>query len=193
MSLAKRLSEQIREGRRKYRRNNLLNNLPFELSMESLSEIDKFHRRQDKDRVKQFNDDVVAWTINTTRLLKQNVRAMVREDKRLSQSISPNIYYDRKYTSEVNRIGFSFAREGVYIHKGAGKGQGGVHGSNWVDRFGRKKQTLSTSLGKQGYGNRHPIEWFNPVIEAELEKLADIVANYSSTMQIDSTQIFISQ
>ena len=42
-------------------------------------------------------------------------------------------------------------------------------------------------------GNRQhqPIRWFDPVIEKNLPKLADIVADYAADMQIDASRIFI--
>ncbi|MDL2262458.1 hypothetical protein LJC11_03030 [Bacteroidales bacterium OttesenSCG-928-I21] len=184
------MSDQIRNTGR-YKR-ILANGLPFELTLESLSETAKYERAQDKERMKQFNSDVKAWTTRVTSLLKRNIRAMVRRDITLSESVHPNIYYDRKYVREVNRIGFGFLREGIYIHKGAGRGQGGYQGSQWTDKYGTLKSTNPASLGKMGKNNRRPLEWFNPVIEKELSALADIVAEYSADLQINATRIFIS-
>ena len=130
--------------------------------------------------------------IHVTSLLRRNVRSMAKRDIALSESIHPNIYYDRKYSKEVNRVGFSFLREGIYIHKGAGRGQGGYRGSRWTDKYGTLKATDTKSLGKLGTGNRRSVEWFNPIIERELEALADIVSDYSTDIQIDATRIFIS-
>lgn len=174
------------------RRRNRGGGLPFELSLESTSEVEKFTRRQDKDRVKQFNEDVTAWSIHTTRRLKINVRTMIKRDLLLSDSIRPNLYYDHKYAKEVNRVGFSFVREGIYIHKGAGHGQGGFKGgSEWYNIHGAKKTTIRASLMKMGQGNRQPKEWFDPIIEQEIPQLADLIADYSATLQIDATNIFI--
>lgn len=189
MGYYKKLSTQISETRRS--KKLLTGGLPFELTLESLSETSKFERSQDPERVAQFNSDVQAWAIHTTSRLRSNVRMMVRRDIGLSESVHPNVYYDRKYAKEANRVGFSFLREGIYIHKGAGRNQGGYGGSKWTDKYGNLKTTRPDSLGRMGTGNRRPIEWFNPVIEKELPALADIVANYSADLQIDVTRIFI--
>lgn len=190
MGLMKRLSDQMLQARRKPKVN--LHHLPFEISLESISESDRFTRHQDKDRVEQFNKDVAGWSIHTTRRLKLNVRALVREDRQLSHSINPNVYYDNKYgAKEANRIGFSFAREGIHIHKGAGRGQGGYKGSKWYNLHGELKTTQLSSLTKMGTGNREPIEWFDPVIEQELPQLADLVADYSSSLFMDASRIYI--
>ena len=188
MGMMKRLSEQIRKPRKR----GILGTgegLPFEISLESVSRTAQYERRQDKARLKQFNDDIMGWSIDVTRQLRGNVRMLVKQDEELSGSIEPNIY---NKNGEAARIGFSFAREGVYIHKGAGRGQGGFRGgSKWTDKYGKLKKTNPESFFKMGTGNRRPIKWFDPVIEKNLPALADIVAEYAADMQIDATRIFI--
>jgi hypothetical protein len=168
------------------------NSLPFELSLDSISETDKFARRQDTEALRKFNDDVKAWAIHTTARLKANARMRVVRNLLLSDSIRPNLYYDKQYAKEVNRIGFSFVREGVYVEKGAGRGYGGYSGgSSWYNRKGQLKETSESSLMKMGTGRRRANPWFNPVIAQELPYLADIVGEYSATLQINATNIFI--
>lgn len=105
------------------------------------------------------------------------------------RTLEPRIY---KSKGETERVGFSFAREGIYIHKGAGRGQGGFRGgSKWTDKYGKLKKTNPDSFYLMGTGNRHPIRWFDPIIEKNLPKLADIVADYAADMQIDASRIFI--
>jgi len=165
-----------------------LGNLPFELSLESISETERFQRSQDKEALAQFNKDVEDWTEQSKQALRASIKSLVKRDVYLSDSLKGNVY---KYKREVNRVGFSFAREGIYIHKGAGRGQGGVIGGRWIDRYGSLKFRDSSSAGLQGTGNRRPILWFDPVITNRLDQLADIVADYSATMQVDATNIYI--
>ena len=189
MGVMKRLSEQMRTPRKKNSILGAREGLPFEISLESVSAVARYERRQDKEKLKQFNDDVTGWSIDITRQLRGNVRMMVRRDEELSSSIEPNIY---KKDGEAERIGFSFAREGVYIHKGAGRGQGGFRGgSKWTDRYGKLKKTNPLSFYKMGTGNRKPIRWFDPIIDKNLPALADLVAEYAADMQIDATRIYI--
>lgn len=190
MGVMKKLSEQLRNNRKG--KKSILGSkegLPFEISMESVSEIARYERSQDKEKVEKFNNDIKGWSIDVTRQLRTNVRMLVKQDEELSSSVEPNIY---KYKGEANRIGFSFAREGVYIHHGAGRGQGGYRGgSKWRDKRGKMKMTNPLSFFKMGTGNRKQIKWFDPVIEKNLPALADIVSEYSADMQIDATRIFI--
>lgn len=185
----KRLSDQLLSSRR--RRSPSLNNLPFEISIESLSESDKFQRRQDLVRLNKFNEDVKKWANETTAKLRVSVKSLIDRDLLLSNSITPKVYYDNKYAKEANRIGFSFVREGVYTHKGAGKGQGGTKGSNWYNLKGELKSTQLGSLMKMGTGNRQPKEWFNPIIENQLPQLADLVSDFSASLALDTTTIYI--
>lgn len=148
-------------------------------------------RRQDKARVIQFNQSVKNWAKQTSQKLKASVRSMIDRDLLLSDSVTPRVYYDRKYAREANRIGFSFVREGIYVHKGAGKGHGGTKGSKWYNLKGERKETQLSSLMKMGTGNRQPKEWFNPIIEGELPQLADLVTDYSASLILDTTTIYI--
>lgn len=181
----RRLTNSLRSARR------ASNHMPFELSLESISEVDKWDRAQDKDSLRKFNKDVEDWAEDSKQALRVSIKSMVKRDIYLSDSLRANIYYDTKYAKEANRIGFSFVREGVFIHKGAGRGQGGHIGSRWIDRHGTMKQRAPESAGLQGTGNRKPIRWFDPVIEKRLPQLADIVSDYSATMQINATNIYI--
>ncbi len=191
MGVMKRLSEQIKDTRRRSGGLDMSKGLPFELKLESNSEVDRYHRVQDKDRLNAFHEAVYGWAIDVTKQLKSSVRMLVRDDRELSDSIDPMLY---KKKGEISRIGFSFKREGVYIHKGAGRGQGGFRGgSKWTTRQGKLKQTDPLSFYKMGTGNRKPIEWFDPVIERNIQALAEIVADYSVDMQVDATRIYINR
>lgn len=182
-------NRRLRNSLRSYQR--MSSNLPFELSLESSSEIDKFDRSRDRVSLRKFNKDVEGWAEESKQALRTSIKSMVKRDVYLSDSLKANLYYDTKYAREVNRVGFSFVREGVFIHKGAGRGQGGVIGSRWIDRHGSMKFRDPESAGLQGTGNRKPIRWFDPVIERRLPQLADIVSDYSATMQVNATNIFI--
>lgn len=184
MSQGRRLSNSLKNSRR-------LQNLPFELSIESISETDKFQRVQDKEGLREFNQKVEEWSEKSKQDLRVSIQSMVKRNIYLSDSLKANVYYDTKYAKEANRVGFSFAREGIYIHKGAGRGKGGVLGGRWIDRYGTMKTRDPQSAGLQGTGNRKPILWFDPVIDKRIPQLADLVADYSATMQINATNIFI--
>ena len=174
-------------------RSSGITGLPFELSLESSSEADKFSRKQDKEALAAFNKSVQQWTSDAETALKASVRSLVKRNVSLSDSISGRVFFDRKYGKEANRIGFAFDRHGVYIHRGAGKGQGGTSTtSTWINKHGKRMRRAPESTGLQGTGKRQPIEWFNPIIRGRIEKLRDMVSDYSATMQLNIVRnIFI--
>lgn len=179
------LTNQIKGSRR------MAEGLPFEMSLESFEGVDKAIRTEDKDITRQYNDAVSYWSGRRNIELRNSIARSIRRDVSLSSSIKDNVYYNRKGGKEAERVGFSFLREGIYIHKGAGRGQGGVIGSNWIDRHGTKKRRSPESAGKMGGMNRQPNEWFDSVVDMKLPQLADIVGNYSATLQVNATSLFI--
>lgn len=62
---------------------------------------------------------------------------------------------NRKNRGLINRISFSIPRHMVYVAKGVGRG---------------------TTASQVGTTNRRAKNWFNPVIDRNIDKLADIVA-----------------
>lgn len=55
----------------------------------------------------------------------------------------------------ISRVSYIFPRHMIYVHKGVGRG---------------------TKISEVGNTNRKPKPWFNPVVDANIDELADIVA-----------------
>lgn len=177
------LTKEIRSSRR----TSGLSHLPYSLDIVSLSDVDNQIRKEDAPERYRFNARVKGWSEYSVLALRRSVKSLIRNDVLLSDSIRANLYYDNKHGKEVQRVGFSFAREGIFIHKGARRGRGGVIGSSWINRHGVRKFRAPESAGKQSGG----IEWFDPVIEKRIPQLADIVAEYSADLQVNATNLFI--
>ena len=163
--------------------------------METLSEIERYNLATDADRLTAFNKEVEIWQDSVSKQLKATIAA---RSLRIARELEPKAYTD-KY-GLINRLGFSFPRHGIYIHKGAGRGQGGFMGSKWsyLKRVNGVeintsiiRHTNPTSLGKQNEGSRQSYRWFDPVIKNRLPELADICTRYFDTMLIDATKIYI--
>ena len=157
-------------------------------------------RVKDESALNKFNAGIKVWADKVTGELRNSANATFghREAKyvnalqpRLSESIEPNIRFDKKYMLETRSVGFSLARHGVYLHHGAGRGYGGTTGSSWTDRYGTLKKTNPKSFGKAGTGNRDEEHWFNSVIERNADELADIVAEYSLDLTVNVASIMI--
>lgn len=165
------------------------------IRMEAISEIERYNIAQDADRLTAFNKEVEQWQDAVSKQLKATISS---RSLRIARELQPKAYTD-KY-GLINRLGFSFPRHGVYIHKGAGRGQGGLIGSKWsyLKRINGMeintsiiRHTNPASLGKQNEGNRKAFHWFDPVIKNRLPELADICMRYFDTMLIDATKIYI--
>lgn len=101
MGVMKRLSEQMTTSRKR----SVLgqkDGLPFEISLESVSAIERYKRAQDPERQAEFNRSLKGWCDDVTSQLKSSVGMLVKKDERLSASISAHIY---KKEGEVYRIG----------------------------------------------------------------------------------------
>lgn len=200
MGLYKRLSDNKAEIRRynaARRKADRLSNTPSSrlIRLETLSEIERYNLARDADRLTAFNKEVEQWQDSVSKQLKA---AIASRSLRIARELEPKAYTD-KY-GLINRLGFSFPRHGIYIHKGAGRGQGGLIGSKWsyLKRVNGIeintsiiRHTNPTSLGKQNEGNRQAYRWFDPVIKNRLSELADICMRYFDTMLIDATKIYI--
>lgn len=165
------------------------------IRLETISETERFEMAKDADRLTAFNKAVERWADQVNYQLKATIAG---RSLRIAREIHPNLYTD-KY-GIVNRIGFSFPRHGIYIHKGAGRGQGGWMGSKWEQikkvngieiGTGIIRHTDPDSLGKQGTGNRKPFHWFDDVIKNRIRELDAIVLDYFDTMILDATRIYI--
>lgn len=174
------------------------------IKFESLSgdDTDFFQRVKDSESVNKFNASVKAWGAKVENELKlsadsrfgHRISNQISEKfPKLSESISLNLNFDQKYKLETRSVGFLFARHGVYLHSGAGKGYGGLTGSKWTDKYGKLKTTNDASLNKMGTGERNAEHWFNDIIQRNTEELADILAEYSLDLVMNLSGIFLSE
>ena len=128
----------------------------------------------------QFNSNVQNWTVK----LKQRIRNSapvysgkeIPKDERLQSSITSTI--KKNYgVSEVIR--YKFARHGVFVHYGVGRGyvrvgNSVVRGNAIYDKNKKKKSGFTVS----GAINRKPNDWYDTNIVQSLPELADITQEY---------------
>jgi hypothetical protein len=138
----------------------------------------KYLRGQNMEALNAFNAKVQAWGSKVKESLTTSIQTLVEKDVNLSKSLKNN-YYTGKGNDEIERIGFGFRPEGVYIHLGVGKGYHRLSGET--------HRITKTNTFKE----RRPILWFNPVVEQHLEELSKIVEEYSSDLVLNYTRIFI--
>ena len=167
------------------------------IRLETVSEVERYNVAKDADRLTAFNKAVEQWAQRVTSRLRATIAS---RSLRIARELHANLYTDRY--GLVNRVGFSFPRHGIYIHKGAYKGHGGFIGSKWemLKRVGGQevstgivRHTNPDSLGKQGTGARRPFQWFDPVIRNRIGELEAVVLDYFDTMVIDATNIYVNK
>ena len=104
MGVMKRLSEQMRTPKR---RNSLIGareGLPFEISLESTSRIARYERRQDKEKLRQFNSEVKEWMGYVIQDLKGNIALLVQKDEFLSDSLNPEFTKVKERPNEWDSV-----------------------------------------------------------------------------------------
>ena len=165
------------------------------IKLETVSETERYQMAKDADRATAFNRDVERWAENISRMLRLKIQS---HSQTIARELHANFYTDDY--GLVHRIGFSFPRYGIYIHKGAGRGQGGWIGSKWEKLkevngvtvgTGIMRHTDPQSLGKQGTGNRRAYPWFDTTLRAHIHELEQIAMDYFDTMVIDATNIYV--
>ena len=151
-------------------------------------------------QIQAFNKDVAGWgkrvrnqtIFNARRLKHPSPKSTSHDHESLGDSIGEKTY---KSDGEIDCIGFSFARHGVFWQKGVGRGyvmQNGVVLRGQKKRIGINKYDKRTSfLASAGPIRRKPVDWFNGLISQEIETLADIVADHYADRVINATRMTI--
>ena len=101
--------------------------------------------------------------------------------------------YDDKDTGEAKGIGFKFAKHGIYVHYGVGRGY--VYSNGTVVRAQRirkgdalwyqhlakgytRKEIAKKYVAGSGEIRRKPVDWLDSVLKSSIGELADIVCEY---------------
>ena len=178
------------------RGHNTMPVITFEFPLERATRL---ARIEDVAALKKFQKDIDEWGRKVVHELRISVSSIPHfgpskghlPGAGLYESLDYYVKNDDEYHAEPVRIGFRFARHGVHLHFGAGKGYGGNVGSRWIDRYGIEKSTDPRSLGRAGTGARSPQNWFNPVLERNMKALADICADYCAEMIVNSDFLYL--
>lgn len=107
----------------------------------------------------KMNQEIKSWTRETESQLKDKAKSLgiVHRVNSPSPKSSVNAITGKTNSKfgTINRVSFKFPRHMVFVHKGLGR---------------------DTPVSKAGTTNRKAKEWFEPVTDVQVEKLADIAA-----------------
>jgi hypothetical protein len=174
---------------RQPKHNKFRNEGPFEIEIKGESTIAKYNRNKDVVHVQEFNAQIQAWGASVKASLIESIGVNIKEDKKLSKSLKNNYYSENKPNSgrlmEIDRIGFSFEREGVFVHMGVGRGY--RHDGTITSKQHKMNADKQNKMG------RKPVIWFNPVIEQHISELSKIVETYADGLVLNYSQIYISE
>ncbi|MFZ4523495.1 MAG: hypothetical protein ACOYNC_17460 [Bacteroidales bacterium] len=148
---------------------------PFDITIQEQGTTKRFARSRNSAEMEEFNEQIKAWSEKVKSALGPSIRSNSISGSKLSRSIRSTYKYEY---GEIYRLGFSFARHGIFIHKGVGRG------------YGMQGGTVVKTSKSVGF-NRRPKPWFNPVIDAFIPELGAIIKAYSDTAIVNSTKIFI--
>jgi len=144
------------------------------------------------DPVLQKQNEIVGkWTPKIRNFLRSSARRFVngktepmvlrhggkQVEKKLAASV--NYKMGREY-GLINYVGFSFERHGVFVHKGVGRGYKMISGV-----------VVRTAKRKPFPKEREPAEWFNPIVERNVIKLAHDITNNSADAAVNATRMKI--
>jgi hypothetical protein len=145
----------------------------------------------------EYNKRIAAWTTSTGMKIRAAIKSLTSKGKGdLLRSLQGK--NDRRF-GDIDRIAYHFVRHGVFLHKGVGRGYI-MSGGTVIRGYKPGKVMTAMALNKNrevkpvilsGAINRKPIEWFNPVVQSSVEKLADIIAEMRADQVVNATKIFI--
>ena len=133
------------------------------------------------------------------------IEGMVIRGKGASQhqeaKLKDNIGYKlHKNYGLVEGVGIKFERHGVFVHKGVGRGYivmngtviRGYRNSDAAKKTGKdQNRRIVEKTATSGDINRKPVDWFNPVLEPNVEKLADELAELTANAVLNMKSAYI--
>lgn len=118
--------------------------------------------------IDEFNAKVLEWSHNVRHHSRAALGLLTDSTGDLSRSLKD--YIGKQSGGPAYKVKFSFDRYGVFRHYGTGRGykrEGGV----LVKRLANPKKD-------DGVIRRHPLDWLDGNIEANINKLADLCQEY---------------
>lgn len=113
------------------------------------------------------NDIITRWGRATLLQLKARIGSLGIKYSADSSMRKISVGY-KKSSTEIKRIVFKMPRHAIFVHRGVGRG---------------------TSISQVGSTNRVAKEWFTPVIDQNIESLADEVAANTADILTNSVRI----
>jgi hypothetical protein len=142
-----------------------------------------------------YNRKITEWGESTGRKIRDSISMLTSKGKgALLRSLRLKT---GKWYGEVDRLAYHFDRHGVFVHKGVGRGYAMVGGKvmrvsgslqvKFLKEYARNKNRTYNPKPVNGTMERKPVEWFNPVLTRNIDKLADMVAEMNADRAVNAT------
>lgn len=148
--------------------------------------------------IEEYNKRVTAWGSALGSKIRMAIRSLTTKGK--GDLLKSLRLKTAKWYGEVDKLSYHFVRHGVFVHKGVGRGyimQGGVvvrgykPGKVLKAAMVTANRSVPSKILKPGEVNRKPAEWFNPVVNENIEGLADMIAEMDADRMVNTTKILI--
>src|SRR4030042_1523926 len=150
--------------------------------------------------IEEYNRRITAWGSGLGLAIMSRFRMLTNKGKGdLLKSLRLKI---GEWFGEVDLLTYRFARHGVFIHKGVGRGHGlwdgkvmhyrgdlSIQSMKKNPKFKNKKYESNVPAGF--VLKRMPIEWFNPVVNDNIKGLADLIAEMDADRLVNATKMLI--
>ncbi len=130
-----------------------------------------------KAKIQTFNAGVKQWGKSTESNLKSSAGIYMQSDN-LKEGLRANFRQETTpWGKRTFNVGFSFARHGVFVYYGVGRG--------YIRQGGSVKRIAKNQTNTP----RRPKDWFNPVVKQRLSELDRVVENYGDELVVNATRI----
>jgi hypothetical protein len=137
---------------------------------------------KEKIQFRGINREIISWKSETTQQLQIKIGMLTSEGKdRLISQIKGYVNHDPD--GSIYSMSWKFPKHGVFVIQGVGRGYVLVDGKvkRGVMR-GNSFYSISDTI------ERHPKDWFNPVIDQRMPELTEKVANYYADKAADQIE-----
>lgn len=123
-----------------------------------------------------YNNAIIKWDKENTTHLKNELNSLsIRDRGELYRSVTGRT---KSWNGLIYRVTKRIQRHGVFVEKGVGRGYP-------IESIKGNGLAISASGGK----GRVPKPWFNPTIDKDIPKLADLVQKFWSDAAINAIMI----
>ncbi len=147
----------------------------------------------------EYNDRVSDWGSQLGVKLRSSIRMLAMDGK--GDLVKSLRMKTAKWFGEIDKLAYHFDRHGVFMHKGVGRGYmmmagNVVHVKGYQSKASIMKM-FSEERRKKGVTKkdntlkRQPEEWFNPIVQQNIDKLADLVAEVNADRVVNATKMLI--